>query len=388
MAMPKNEFDARMKKVTGFLRQRNLDFAIVYFDEYHKANGRYLSDFWTQVEKGAIVVSSGGRAVMVGGPECGPYAKEMSVIKDVRSVAQFMVHGEEYPTSEITTISAIFDEIGGGKKPKAVGVVGYDRMPASIYHLIQEDLPDVELVDITYDFEKFRYVKSPYELKMITRSCGILDEAMKALGRKIHAGVPEHVAMAAVYQKVMALGAEGFDFWPILASGKRALTCLGRPTEKKLKKGEVVLTGLNCKYHGYAAALARPFIVDEKPKGEVKKYFDVGLEAHNRSIEKLRVGTIGKEIDLAAREFLAKYGYDKYHLYGSCHSIGLKEYEEPFFGPGCNVPLEENMTVAVDITLIGHPKIPGLRYEEVFVIKKSGPKPLSKYMRSVFGKKK
>jgi len=388
MAMPKPEFDARMKKVTDFLKESALDFAIVYFDEYNKANGRYLSDFWTQVEKGAIIVSQNGDAVMVGGPECGPYAREMSVIKDIRSVAQFMVHGEEYPTSEITTIRNIFDELTGGRKIRAVGIVGYDRMPASIYHLIQEDLKGVELVDITYDFEKFRYVKSPYELKMIKKAAEILDEAMKALSRKIHAGVREHEAMAAVYGKLMQLGAEGFDFWPILASGKRALTCLGRPTEKKFKKGEAVLTGLNCKYHGYAAALSRPFVVDEKPKGEVKKYFEIGLEAHHKAIETLKPGTIGKEIDLTARKFLAKYGYDQYHLYGSCHSIGLKEYEEPFFGPGCEIRLEENMTVAVDITLIGHPKVPGLRYEEVFLITKKGRRPFSKYMRELYCKKK
>ncbi len=145
------------------------------------------------------------------------------------------------------------------------------------------------------------------------------------------------------------------------------------------------LTGLNCKYHGYASALARPFLVDQKPKGEVKKYLDIGLEAHHKAIETLKPGTIGREIDLVARNFLAEHGYDKYHLYGSCHSIGLKEYEEPFFGPGCEVPLEENMTVAVDITLIGHPKVPGLRYEEVFVITKKGRKPFSKYMRELYG---
>jgi Xaa-Pro aminopeptidase len=382
MAMPVEEFRRRMNLFKGLLQKRDLDFGLVYFDEFNKANGRYLLDLWPQVEKGAAVVSREGKCVVIGGPEAQPYAREQSMVKDLRNVSEFMVHGEEYPTSEVVTIRDIFRELGGGKKAGRIGLVGYDRMPASIFHLIEKDLPGTELVDITYAFEEFRYVKSDYEISMIERACEMLDEGMKALSRKIHEGIPEYRAAAAAEFAMRDRGAEGFDFTTMVASGRRGLTVVGRASDKKFVKGEAVLIGLNCKYNGYAGALARPFIVDAEPTAKQSEIMQVALEAHERAIATLKPGTSGKDIDAAARAFLKEHGLDKYHLYGSCHSIGTNEYEEPFFGPNCEVALEPNMAVAVDITLIGHPDFPGIRYEEVFVISRNGARPLSKYMVS------
>ena len=174
MAMPKEEFERRMGLFTGLIEKRSLDFGIVYFDEFNKANSRYLLDVWPQVEKGAAIISREGKAVVVGGPESQPYVREQSVIPDLRNVSEFMVHGEEYPTSKITTIPEIFEDIGGEKKPERVGLVGYDRMPVAIYHLIERSLEGIEIVDITYQFEERPcpggfYVVSPSTIFTLTR---------------------------------------------------------------------------------------------------------------------------------------------------------------------------------------------------------------------------
>lgn len=380
MAMPKAEFERRMKSFTEFLHGRDLDFGIVYFDEFNKMNGRYLIDFWSSVEKGAVVVSKDGKSVVVGGPECGPYAREQSLIKDIRFVSEFMVHNEEYPTSEITTIAEVFEDLSGGKAVKRVGLIGYDRVPAAIYDRIKTDLTGVELVDVTFEFEECRHIKSPYEIGMIAKACQIMDEGIKAMTDLVHEGIPEYRAVAAAEFAVRDRGAEGFDFSTILASGERGLTAIGRASEKKFVKGESVLTGLNCKYHGYAAAVAHPFVVDSEPTVRQAEIMKMGLEAHERAIAALRPGATGKQIDAAARHFLTEHGLGQYHLWGSCHTIGLNEYEEPFFGPNCEDVLQPNMTVCVDITLIGHPDFPGLRYEEALHITEDGPRPLSEYM--------
>lgn len=380
MAMPKEEFERRMGLFTGLIEKRSLDFGIVYFDEFNKANSRYLLDVWPQVEKGAAIISREGKAVVVGGPESQPYVREQSVIPDLRNVSEFMVHGEEYPTSKITTIPEIFEDIGGEKKPERVGLVGYDRMPVAIYHLIERSLEGIEIVDITYQFEEFRYVKSPYEISMIEKACELCDEGVQAMVEKTRAGIPEYRAAAAAEFAVRDHGAGGFDFSTIIGSGERALTVIGRASDKQFLKGEQVITGFTCSYKGYAGACARQIIVDAEPTPKQAEIMKVAIEAHERAIAILKPGTVGKDIDLAARSLLQEHGLAKYHLYGSCHSIGLNEYEEPFFGPSCEVALEPNMTVAVDITLIGHPNIPGLRYEEVFAITEDGARPLSKYM--------
>jgi len=252
-------------------------------------------------------------------------------------------------------------------------------MPVHIYHRIEKDLPGVELVDITYEFEEFRYVKSAYEIQMIEKACELCDEGIKAMGEMVHDGIPEYRAAAAAEFAVRDRGACGFDFSCIICSGERGATVIGRASDKKFVKGESVLTGFTCSYNGYAGAFCRPFIVDADPTPKQAAIMKIALEAHERAIAELRPGTVGRNIDAAARDFLKQHNLDQYHYYGACHSIGLNEYEEPFFGPSCEVVLEPNMTATVDITLIGHPDMIGFRYEEVFVITENGARPLSKY---------
>lgn len=69
-------------------------------------------------------MSRSGRQVLAGGPEGQPYAREMSVIPDIRNVLTFMVEGEEYPGAKIETLKDIFGEVSQGEF-RRVGIVGY-----------------------------------------------------------------------------------------------------------------------------------------------------------------------------------------------------------------------------------------------------------------------
>ena len=146
--IPKSEYEARGKKVQHLMVKKELDGLVVYFNEYYKENGRYLSNYWPQVETGAVIMSQSGRRVLVGGPEGQPYAQEMSVIPDIRNVPEFMVEGEEYPGAKIETLRDIFDEISEGGF-RRVGIVGYSEMPVSVYHRLEKDLKGKEIVNVT-----------------------------------------------------------------------------------------------------------------------------------------------------------------------------------------------------------------------------------------------
>jgi Xaa-Pro aminopeptidase len=59
------------------------------------------------------------------------------------------------------------------------------------------------------------------------------------------------------------------------------------------------------------------------------------------------------------------------------HTVGLNEYERPFFGPNSDEVLKPNMTVCIDVSMFGHPAFHGSRVEAGYVIREAGAEPLS-----------
>jgi len=96
------ETESRILKTKEILRNKNLDAALIYFDELNVANGWYLSGWCGQFEKGAILVPQNGDPWLLGGPESEPFAKQASAIKNTRSFPVFMVPDEEYPVILMT----------------------------------------------------------------------------------------------------------------------------------------------------------------------------------------------------------------------------------------------------------------------------------------------
>lgn len=372
----KSEYEVRGKEVQKLMDKKELDGLVVYFNEYYRENGRYLSNYWPQVESGAVILSRSGKRVLVGGPEGQPYAREMSVISDIRNVPEFMVEGEEYPGAKIETLKEIFDEISGGGFQR-VGIVGYTEMPVSVYHRMEKDLTGKEIINATADFEKLRHVKSKAEIELLAKSAEIADKGMKALVEVVKEGEPEYKAAAAADFAMRSAGAEGFGWSTMVMAGERVASVLGRATDRIFRKGELVVANVSPLYQGYAGALGRMAVVGGKFLPEHKESLDIMLGAYDRAIEKLGPGVRGKDVDLAARNYLDKHGFGKYMLYGGAHSIGLREFEQPFFGPNSDYIIRPGMVVAIDVHAFGHTKFPGLRFEEVFAITEDGRRPLS-----------
>lgn len=63
------ETQARLEKVRAILRERQLDAALIYYDELNVANGWYLTGWCPQFEKGCVLVPLAGEPLLLGGPE-------------------------------------------------------------------------------------------------------------------------------------------------------------------------------------------------------------------------------------------------------------------------------------------------------------------------------
>jgi len=382
MYYDKRESEQRIKKVQRLLAGKGLDFAFIYYDELNIANGWYLTGWCPQFESGAVLIGVDSGAMLLGGPESEPFAKQSSAISDTRNFTVFMVPDEEYPNAKIIGFSDLFNEISGKLRNRKIGVVGYGRIPYELHAQLSEGFKGIELVDITEDFLAFRARKSDWETEQIRSAFLLCDKAYEAMIAQIKPGAPEYAVAAAGEAVCRANGANSFAYQTIVGSGIRSNAVVPTATDKLMQAGEMVMLGIAPRINGYAGTFGHTLPVSGQYTGEQKKCLADMVEVLRDVRDSLKLGATGKEIDQAGRALYEKGGYLKYMVCPFAHTIGLMEAEAPFYGPNGADALEENMTVCVDVSFFGHPTLNGLRVETGYLITKNGPQAMAPKMEA------
>ena len=112
------------------------------------------------------------------------------------------------------------------------------------------------------------------------------------------------------------------------------------------------------------------------PTDEMKKVYQIVLDANLRAMEQIEAGKRCNEIDAVARDYIREQGYGEYFGHGLGHGVGLDIHEEPRFSPKCDVITQENMVIT-DEPGIYLPGQFGVRIEDLVVVKENGYQKLS-----------
>jgi Xaa-Pro aminopeptidase len=383
--LTKSESEARLGRVREILEAHDLDLALVYYDEFNIGNGWYLTGWCPQFESGAVLVPRSGAPRILGGPESEPFAKLDSMITETRNFPVFMVPDEEYPNATIIDFAKLFAELNSELgRVKRVGLVGAGRMPAECHQQITDGFKGVALVDITSDFVRLRFDKSPWERQQIRAAFALADLAYAAMKGQIQPGVSEIEVAAAGEHAARSRGASGFGFSAIVGSGKRSNAVVPTASSKRLEDGELVMVGIAPKVNGYAGVVGDALPASGAYTASQLECLKHLKQAFLLTKEQLKPGKTGKEIDAPVRAYFARHGFSKYLVCPFAHTIGLHEAESPFFGPHSDDVLKPGMTVCVDVSFFGHPEWNGVRIETGYEITEAGAVPFSKKMDALF----
>ncbi|MBE6972628.1 MAG: aminopeptidase P family protein [Ruminococcaceae bacterium] len=372
----KQETQNRIDKVVALLNEKDADIAVIYFDELNVANGWYLTGWCGQFEKGAVLVGRDGTTMLLGGPESEPFAKQSSAISDTRCFKVFMVPDEEYPLATIIGFPELFAELNQKFPVKKVGLVGTTDMPYAVHQDLVAGFAGCEIIDLTDEYLKFRYVKSDWEVEQARTATRLCHDAYKAMAAKVKAGAREFEVAAAGEAVCRANGANSFAYQTIVGSGVRSNAVVPTATDKVMENGEMVMLGIAPRINGYAGTFGHTVPVSGEYTPEQKKCLTDMIEVMQVVKGMLKIGNSGRQIDAEGRKLYDKGGYLKYIVCPFAHTMGLMEAEAPFFGPNSVDILEKNMIVNVDVSFFGHPTLNGLRVETCYVITENGAEPL------------
>lgn len=371
------ETNKRVEKVKGILKSKNLDAALIYYDELNIANGWYLTGWCPQFEKGAILLPAKGEAILLGGPESEPFAKMSSAISETRNFTVFMVPDEEYPNAEIIDFKKLYEELQQkGISLKRIGMAGTTAIPHAVYTQFAAGFKGVELEDITEEYEALRAYKSAWELENITAAAKLSYQAYQAMKELVKPGTYEHEIAAAGEYECRRNGANGFAYATIVGSGERSDAVVPTAINKELKDGEWVMLGIAPRVNGYAGTFGETLPVSGEYSEEQKWAVNVLRRVLRATKAMLKPGVSGKEIDIPGRAIFKEEGLLPYLVCPFAHTIGLMEAEAPFYGPNSEDVLKPGMTVCVDVSFFGHPTLHGARIETVYTITEDGYRPL------------
>ena len=257
------------------------------------------------------------------------------------------------------------------------------------------DYSTVELVkknggNMAVDTEPFfqtRRIKDESEIKIISKASRILDNLYEICGPEIKVGLSERDLQAKLVYEGLRLGANPPSYKStlnplIIAGGPNGALPHAEVTERKFKKGDMIVVDLTLRHAGYIADATRTFALGSAT-AEMKNVYKVVQESQKAGLDAANAGTTCGQVDAACRDLIRERGYEKLFIHSTGHGIGLDVHEPPWLRMKSDEALRPNMAVTVEPGIYVENKF-GVRIEDSIIVNDSGrPSVLNRFTKDL-----
>jgi Xaa-Pro aminopeptidase len=228
----------------------------------------------------------------------------------------------------------------------------------------------VNLVPFGRRTEELRTVKDPSELELLATACRITSQALADLFSLIRPGLTERQLAAALDARMAELGAGRPAFDTIVASGPNGAIPHHVPTDRPMRRGDLITMDFGAQYGGYHADMTRTVALGE-PAGWQREIYELVAAAQRAGLDAVRPGADVGDVDAAARDLIRDAGHGDHFQHGLGHGVGLEVHEAPTLGYGRTGKLASRVPVTVEpgVYLAGRG---GVRIEDVLVVGADG----------------
>jgi Xaa-Pro aminopeptidase len=228
-------------------------------------------------------------------------------------------------------------------------------------------LKNKKFVQIIGLIEGLRKIKDSSELHAISSACLITKKALSRVGSLMRYGMTERQLAFELVAYCMKQGADGMAFDTIVAFGQNTSKPHHKPTNRVLKKGDIVQVDMGCTYDGYCSDYSRVYFTCHPSPNQLKAYR--ALKEAKKVAEKfLKPGVLNTKLDEVARGVLRLHGYDKEFSHSLGHGVGLDIHEGVTLSMKAPpVRLRKNEVVTIEPGLYFPGKF-GMRIEDTRIV--------------------
>lgn len=250
-----------------------------------------------------------------------------------------------------------------------------EKVSVAFFNSLTAALPGVEFLPLADQLDQLRVVKEPGEIALIAHSARLASAAFDELLASIQPGVSERELALKLEMLMKGSGAEekAFDF--IVVSGDRGALPHGRPTDRRLRAGELVTIDFGACCNGYYSDETVTVAVG-KPEARLLEIYAAVKDAHDLAIDAVKPGIDCRELDAIARGHIDRCGFGDFFGHGLGHGVGLEIHEKPTVSPRSSQIIAAGMVITIEPGIYV-PGLGGVRIEDLVQVTADGCRVLS-----------
>jgi Xaa-Pro aminopeptidase len=386
LKISQSEYKRRLERVRPELDRAQADALIVFGAK----RLTYLSGYHvlpTERPMALIIPADANRGLMTFVPRLERDAAERQpLVEDVCSYFEYP--GEEPP------LKVLADHLNKRRlnKKLLVDSDGYPGLWGYQGPKLSEVLPQTT-IELTRLIETMWQIKSPEEIELIkhTATWGNLAHAKLQAFTRVGASEIE-VSLRASYEAsremLQALGPEFGGFsrggWPCHAgfiSGVNSADPHSMSWNRRIQKGDLLVTGATGHLDGYASELERTLVVGP-PNPEQRQYFEIMLEAQQAAIDACGPGSPLAQVDQAVWSVFERHQVTEYAQHHTGHHLGWAGHEPPFIDRHSQGSMQPRQIYSIEPGLY-LPGRGGYRHSDTILITEDGAELLTFYPRAL-----
>lgn len=253
----------------------------------------------------------------------------------------------------------------------------------SIMTSLKKSIPKIK--SSTEPFYNARIIKDENEIKILKKASKIIDEMFEICSKKIKVGQKESELQTilmtyAMEQQMFDTGYKSTLNPLIIAGGPNGALPHAQVTQRKFKKGDLVVTDLTLRYKGYVSDATRTFAIGNI-SSQAKESYEIVKESQKLGLKAVKPNANCKDVDFACRKYIDDKNYGQYFIHSTGHGIGLEVHELPTVSYRSDTKLKENMAITVEPGIYIENKF-GIRIEDSLIVKER-PIVMHKYTKDL-----
>mgnify|MGYP000064088262 FL=1 len=224
----------------------------------------------------------------------------------------------------------------------------------------------------TEPFYNARIIKDEKEIRILKKASKIIDEMFTICSKKMQVGQKESELQTILMTYAMEQGMFDTGYSStlnplIIAGGPNGALPHAQVSQRKFKKGDLVVTDLTLRYKGYVSDATRTFALG-KISSQANEAYEIVKESQKLGLQSVKPNIDCKDVDFACRKYIEEKNYGKYFIHSTGHGIGLEVHEFPTVSYRSNTKLKENMAITVEPGIYIENKF-GIRIEDSLIVK-------------------
>ena len=238
----------------------------------------------------------------------------------------------------------------------------------------------------TEPFYRSREIKDKNEIELLKKGSKIIDNMFRICTKKIKVGQKESELQSILMSYAIEHGMFDTGYRStlnplIIAGGPNGALPHAQVTNRKFKRGELIVVDLTLRYKGYVSDSTRTFALG-KISENAKEIYQIVKESQELGLSAVKPKANCKSVDDACRKFIVDSNFGKYFIHSTGHGIGLDVHELPNIGPNSKTKLQNNMAITVEPGIY-IPKKFGVRIEDSLIVKDRTPILLHKFTKEL-----